>query len=241
MTDFYSSSSRLGRKKLKQAYLKIFSAITFSILLVLAVIYLGIPGLVKLSGFLGNFRSSSEPVTTFDTTPPFPPRLESISEATNSAQILIKGLSEPGSTVELFLNGETYKKVLASKDGAFEAKIVLEEGENRILAQATDNANNVSQPSQTLFITYRKSGPKLEVSEPKDNANFKGKDRTINIQGFSDPEATVTINDRYVILNPDGSFSYPYSLSEGENLLKIVAIDLAGNETVVERKVNYSL
>jgi len=240
MPEFYSSSSRLGRKKIKQAYFKIFSAITFSILLILAVIYLGIPGLVKLSGFLGNFRSSFEPVPTSDTTPPFPPRLEPISEATNSAEITVKGFSEPDSTVELFLNGETYKRVLASKDGGFEAKIILQEGENRLLAQVTDNANNVSQPSQTLFITYRKSGPKLEISEPKDNANFRGGDRTINIQGFSDSETTVTINDRYVILNQDGSFSYPYSLSDGENLIKIIATDLAGNETIVERKVNYS-
>ena len=240
MTDFYNSSSRLSRKKIKQAYWRIFLATVISILLITAIVYLGIPGLVKLSVLLGNFRSSFEPITTSDTTPPFPPRLEPVSEATNSANVTVKGFSEPESTVELFLNGETYKKVIVGSDGTFSVNVLLIEGGNRILAQATDNAKNVSQPSETVFVTYEKKGPKLEISQPQEGENFTGDKRTIEIQGFSDSGATVTINERYVILNQDGSFSHSYSLKDGENLLRIIAADEAGNETIIEKKVKYS-
>lgn len=239
MSQFYKPSSRLAKKRLKEAYRKSALAIIVSIILIVGVLYLGIPVLVKLSTLLGNFRSSFEPVTTTDTTPPFPPRLEPVSEATNSSEISVKGFSEPGSTLELFINGETYKKVLTPVDGSFEIDVTLKEGENRILAQATDNAKNISHPSETLFVTYQKKGPKLEISEPRENTEFKN-ERTINVQGITDPEASVTVNDRYVIIDQEGFFSFPYSLIDGENTLKIMATDQAGNEITREIKVKYS-
>lgn len=237
MTNYYNPSSRLGRKKIKQAYSKILLATFLTIALITGVICLGIPFLIKLSGFLGN-RSSPESIT--DTTPPFPPRLEPVSEATNSAELTVKGFSEPNSLVEIFINGESYQKVSVTNEGIFEVSIDLNDGENRILAQATDNAKNVSQPSTTLFINYQKKEPKLEISEPENNIIVKNDKRIINIEGITNVDNSVNINGRYVIVDQEGAFSYPYTLNDGENIIKIQAFDSAGNQKTVERKITYS-
>jgi bacillopeptidase F len=234
-----SRFSRLARFEEKRAYQRLFLSILATITIILMVIFLGIPALVKFSIFIGGIKGGPE--TTQDTTKPFPPILESPGEATNSATITISGYAEPESTLEVFLNARSFKKILVGGDGQFSiASIILTEGENKITGKATDQAGNTSTESQAVTITYKKTQPKLELSKPADNENFNGDNKEAEVSGLTDPGNNLTVSGRFVRVRPDGSFSYSYPLVTGENLLKIVATDIAGNQTTVERKVNYS-
>ena len=63
--------------------------------------------------------------------------------------------------------------------------------------------------------------------------------RIPSVDGMTYDNVTVTINDRMVVIKTDNSFSYTYPLNDGDNILKIVATDAAGNQTTVQRKVTY--
>ena len=234
-------SSRLARKEearsLRQALF--FGALT--IVLLFFLIFLGIPALIKMAIFLGEIRSSSTPVKTEDLLPPAPPIIASLPPATNSAQIDLRGFAEAGTVVEIFLNGLSEAKLVAEKNGTFTTNEVnLTSGRNEIMAKATDSGGNTSQSSGKIVIFYDTTPPKLTISEPSDQSDYYGDENQIKILGLTEEEAAVTVNGRLAVVNQDGSFELPFSLSEGENQIKIVAIDQAGNQTEKELKVNYS-
>ena len=174
-----------------------------------------------------------------DQTAPFPPQLEELFTATNSAKIIIRGASEPDSSVTLYLNNQALDKILVGKDGGFTKRITLKEEENKITAQAADRAGNESKFSNSLLIVYKKESPLLEIEFPLDKELETDKDE-IEIKGKTDFEINLTINNRFILVRVDGSFNHLISLSEGENLIEIIAADQAGNQTKAERKIIYS-
>ena len=233
--------SRLARKEEKRSFRQalFFGVLTISFLLFL--IFLGIPVLIKMAIFLGEIRSSSQPVTTEDILPPAPPVLSPLPQATNSAQLTLKGYAEPGVAVELFLNGSSEGKLVAEKNGAFSStKISLTSGRNEILAKAIDSAGNASQTSAKIVIYYDLSPPKLAISEPPDQADFYGDENQIKLSGLTEEEAAIMVNGRLVVVNQDGSFETNLILEDGENVVKIAATDQAGNQTEKQISVNYS-
>ncbi|PJE67723.1 hypothetical protein COU95_00810 [Candidatus Shapirobacteria bacterium CG10_big_fil_rev_8_21_14_0_10_40_9] len=234
--------SRLVKKEEAKSLRRtvIFGGLT--ILFILGIIFLGIPTLVKIAVFFSEIKSSSVPVEQSDILPPAPPKINPLPEATNIGTIPISGFAEAGSTVEVFLNNSSYKKVVASEDGTFLVdSLLLTEGQNEIYTIAQDQAGNRSQPSETIIILFDKAPPTLEISQPQDGANFLGeKQRKIQISGKTEPGVSLTLNDHLQILDKDGNFSQTYALSEGENVFKFVATDLAGNKTEKEIKVTFA-
>ena len=194
----------------------IFSFLT--IVLIFLVIFEGIPFLIRMITLLGEFKSSTELIEKKDVTPPFPPKLHPLPEATNSAEILLMGFSEPGSTVKVFLNNEVKKEVVAASDGTFITdEFNLSLGKNRIKAKAIDQIGNKSKDSGIITINYDKTKPNLKIKEPKDNQSFSGDQKKVTISGKTEPEASLRINKRLVILGQSGEFSYVLDLNEGEN------------------------
>lgn len=232
--------SRLARFEEKRAYRRLFLTILGTVIILLSLVFLGLPALVKFSLFIGNLRGGSE-ISTSDTTPPFPPRLEAPYTATNSAKIAISGFAEPGTTLEVFLNGKSLKEILLGNDGQFSLPdVLLTEGENKITATAKDAAGNISQPTEPLVIIYKRTPPALEISQPQEGENFSGEKKEAKINGLTEGDATITINGRQVLVRNDGTFTYLLPLIPGDNLIKIIATDIAGNQTIVERKVTFS-
>lgn len=236
--------SRLARFEEKKAYRRLFLSILGTAVIILSLIFLGIPALVKFSLLISNLRTGGQATldsTYVDTTPPFSPRLEAPSTATNTAQIAISGFAEPEATLEIFLNGESFKKILIGNDGQFSLpEVPLNEGENKITATAKDAAGNISQPTEPLIIFYKRTPPALEISEPQEGENFSGEKKEAKISGLTESGISLSINGRLVMVKSDGSFSYILPLTPGENLIRIVATDIAGNQTIIERKVTYS-
>jgi hypothetical protein len=233
--------SRLARKEEARSLRKAALFGFLTVLLALALVFLGIPIMIRVAIFIGELRSTSLPVETQDTIPPSPPRFKPFPEATNSAQISVSGYSEGGATIKLYLNGSENQEVIAENSGEFIfTRVSLSGGQNDLQTTATDSDGNTSQRSNEMSILFDNEPPELEVSEPEENAAISGDDNKIFVKGKTEPEAYVTVNERIAILGADGSFEQPLSLSEGENTVMIVATDKAGNQTEKEIKVNYS-
>ncbi len=232
--------SRLTRLEIKNAYKRILLSLLATVIIVLSLVFLGVPAMIKVSVFMGNLKSGDSGTSQEDTTSPYPPRLEASYTATNSATVAVSGYAEPGTSLEVFLNSKSLKKFLVGSDGQFDLPgVTLREGENKITAIAKDTAGNASKPSEPLVITYKNKPPMVEISEPQEGQSFNG-DKNIKISGKTEPGSSVYINGRFVVVGDDGSFTFSLPLNQGENTLQIVVTDIAGNQTTVERKVTYN-
>jgi len=216
----------------------IFTILT--ILAILGVLFYGLPSVARFAAFLSDLRKSSLPVDRNDTTPPAPPRLDRLPEATKEPEIEISGVTEEGATVILTLNGKD-EEVVADADGKFRFSYSLRKGENQILAKAKDRAGNESQPTAGTTVVFDNEAPKLDISAPADGSQFYGDgQRQLAIKGTTEVGITLTINDRIVKVEEDGTFTFATTLADGENSFNLKSADKAGNQTEKALKVNFS-
>jgi hypothetical protein len=233
--------SRLSKKQeernLRRAVLYIFLTLGLASIL----IFVGIPVLIRTAIFLGNLRSSANLPEQGDTIPPSPPRLVVPFEATNSASFSLKGYTEPDVKIKLSNSGLSFGEVLADNQGLFSMEnLKLTLGRNEITAVAIDSAGNESLPSIPAVIDYDTTPPDLTINQPTEGETISGPENKIMIEGQTEEGAKLTINDRLVIVGPEGKFSNEYPLNQGENHFTLVAQDKAGNQTTEELKVTYS-
>jgi bacillopeptidase F len=216
------------RKNLQKSILYLAAAAVIGILF----LYVGVPALARLAVFIGN-SSSSGNSSQSDTFPPAPPRLAPVDEFTKNELVSIKGFTESGVDVELFLNGNSVKSLLADSSGEFLfTDVNLEEGANEIYVISTDTNGNESQGSGLLKITLDKEPPTLTIETPKDNETISGQDKkNIKIKGQAEEGISVSVNNRTAILDVDGKFEADFTLADGSQEIKIVATDKAGNTT----------
>lgn len=235
--------ARYSRRSSTQQKKNIRRAILFGILTIGAILvffFFGLPTVARFAAFLTDLRSSSLPVEINDTTPPAPPRLSEPPKYTSKTAIVIEGTTEPGATVMVFANRDE-EEVLSNKDGKFSFEWELLDGENKIFAKAKDAAGNESQESRVYYITYDNDPPELTVNNPENGKTFYGsQERQITIEGVTEEGASVTINDRLVVVDSQGEFTFATTLSDGENNFNIKATDRAGNTEEMDLTVNYS-
>jgi hypothetical protein len=216
----------------------VFAVLTFAA--ILGVLFFGLPSVAKFASFLTELRKSSLPVDKSDTTPPAPPRIDRLPEATKDAEIIINGATEEGATVILTLNGKD-EEIIADAEGKFSFSFPLKKGENEIIAKVKDLAGNESQPTSAVTIVFDNETPKLDISYPSEGAQFYGeKDRQLVIKGTTETGVNLTINDRLVKVEEDGSFTFATSLGEGANSFNFKSTDKAGNQTEKTISVNFS-
>lgn len=233
--------SRLSRFEEKKAYQKFALNILGIICLILLLLFLGVPALIKFSSLVSGLKNQNSPQQQKDTVAPFAPHLETSYTATKSAQMTVDGFAEAGTTLELFVNGESFKKMLLPGNGQFTIyNIDLREGENKITATAKDSSGNTSSPNEPLIITYKKNGPKLIVDQPNENDKISGDKAQVTVSGQVEENSTLTINGRLVMIKDDHTFNYLLPLNQGDNQIEIIATDLAQNQTKIERKVTYT-
>ncbi|MEK7513963.1 MAG: hypothetical protein AAB580_03680 [Patescibacteria group bacterium] len=235
------SKTRLERKRdqnsLKQAVKYI-----FLIVLSLGLIFkFGLPALINMAGLIGSFNQAKIPIEKQDVIPPTAPRMDFLPEATNSGQLDIHGQAESGTTVQLFINGLNTKESIADSEGQFKFdNIHFRDGENEVYVQAKDGENNLGQASKTVTVRVDQEPPALEITKPKASDRFFDKDNPISAEGKSEEGANLTVNNHFVLVRSDGSFSTQISLTTGDNQLDFAAKDKAGNETKKIITVNYT-
>jgi len=225
------------KRNLRQAF--IFGFLT--ILMIIILLSFGFPALIKIIGFFGGVGKNNQETEKSDTIVPKSPSFYPVAEATNSAQISIKGYTEPEVKVKIILNGQPLTETLADSEGDFTIKrLTLTEGQNKIKAKVIDNQNNESDFSEELIIALDTESPILEISSPQDGDKFFDKDKEVKIEGSTEKEAAVLVNGRLAAVGSQGSFSTNLELKEGENKIIVKARDQAGNESEKEIKVTYS-
>ena len=165
-----------------------------------------------------------------------PPTLNPAVDATNSAQIAISGFAQKNQTVSLYVNDQLFDKTSADDQNKFHfSSVTLQQGQNTIKAKAENDNNKDSDFSNTLTISFIKSAPKLSIDQPQDGQGFsKSSSPSINIEGSTDPGDNVTVNGSWAIVDDQGKYSYLYSLKDGDNDIKVIATDSAGNQTKKE-------
>lgn len=234
----YSRRSRVEeRKNMRRALF----FIVLTMLALLFFFFLGLPTILRFSAFLSEIRKSSEPISKDDQTPPVPPRIDILPESTNENSIEIKGSTEPGATVILYLNDKN-EEILANSEGNFTYSYNLKDGLNSISAVAKDKSGNESQKSNIVTVNFDTEPPELNISSPEDGSEYYGsKQRQVVIEGNTEGGSKVTINERIVIVESDGTFSFTTTLNEGDNTFSIKSEDKAGNYSESSLNLKYSL
>jgi len=224
---YFSRRVTLEERRNKKKALLYFS---LTLVLILLIAGFGTSSLARIASFISEIKKTKEESSKDDTTPPPPPVFRNIPRFTNQKILELSGYSEPGSTVIILLNEEE-NQTIANSEGKFFVSLTLKQGENTVSAYAKDSAGNESFKSQTFSINFDNQPPFLDVTTPSDGARFFGsKQRQVIIEGKTETQSKVFINDRMVVVDKEGNFSYLTTLNEGENKFTIKAKDEAENE-----------
>jgi hypothetical protein len=226
-----------GRYKQSQNKNKSRFYILLSVIFIIVMIKWGVPLFMNLVAGTGSYRVA----TGKDIIPPQSPIISALPEATNSANITVEGFTESGARVELLINDVVDSVSIADEAGSFlfDSRLIL--GQNRVQLRAKDEAGNESM-SEVALIYFDNKPIDLVVSSPKDGSEYFGKiNQVIDVKGSVDkPNSQVLVNNSFVQVDRNGSFVFRFMLSGGENTIKVVASDSAGNFAEKTLKLIYT-
>ncbi len=100
---------------------------------------------------------------------------------------------------------------------------------------ADTSGNNVSDPDQVTF-TIDTIAPVITFTSPADNSFTNDANLTVDGQ-VSENVQSLTVNGVNVIPDASNNFSSVVTLTEGNNIITVVATDLANNQTTESRTV----
>jgi hypothetical protein len=142
------------------------------------------------------------------------------------------------SAVSVLRDGEVVATAEPDRDGTWAAEVTLVEGENVLVAEASNFAG--SAVSEPLTVWLDTTGPVLDWTPP-DMAGFL--DPVVTVAGTAHDEpagvAEVAVNGMPVEVDGDGAWSTEVEVAEGGTTITVVATDTLGNETVETRTVAY--
>lgn len=216
----------MGRYRKSQEGGKSRFYLLLSVVFIFVMVKWGFPLFIKIIAGKGVQVSNK----TEDIIPPQPPIISALPEATNSAEIAVEGFTEQDAQIELMVNDTLNKTDKAKPDGSFSFLGGLSTGSNRLQIRAVDAAGNASL-SEVKIVIFDKEPISLSITSPKDGSEFIGKNsQSIEIVGKTNKQnAQVIANNSFVDVNRDGTFVHRLLLANGDNTIKIVASDKAGN------------
>lgn len=164
------------------------------------------------------------------------PILDQLPEFTKANEVLIEGrvpsfAAKGTRTVVLSLNGQLLTKLTLGTDGRFApTPITLPDGPSTIQVALVEGTSEIALTSHT--ITVDRTAPPLTIVRPKAGESVEGPD--VIIEGRTEGAADVTVNDRALRPNPDGTFTERLTPAVGPLKVTVIAKDKAGNETKQE-------
>ncbi len=209
------------------------------IVILLLLIQYGIPALINFSLFLGSVKN--QPATSSQQKQNqvyiTPPTLTQSFSATNSATVKISGTSQPHLTIKLFVNDTFIDNTNTKDDGSFTFdSVTLTAGLNVIKAKAQKDTSE-SDFSDPITIAYASKAPSLTIDSPSDGQTFDSDHNPVTIAGKTDADVKVTVNDFWAIMDSNGGYHYTLTLQGGDNQIKVIATDIAGNQTEKDIKL----
>lgn len=233
--------SRLTKRLEKQSKKNFFLSLLGIIAVIFLIIKFGVPFLANATLFISGSKDNMRELNNSDMSSYIAvPKLDTITSATNSANIKVSGEGSKDQTIALYINKEITDKTTVDKKNKFVFENVeLNKGENIIQVRAIEK-DKKSAYSEDVTIIYKKDPPSLSIDSPSNDQSFSKDENTVKVTGKTDANAKVTVNDHWTIVDENGNFSYNLPLQSGENKIKIAATDEAGNKKEEERKVTYS-
>lgn len=159
-----------------------------------------------------------------------------------SKGFVVEGMTEPGSEVEVLVDGERAGSAPAGPGGRFSVELRdVRPGRRRIEVVARDGAGNAS--SAKFSVTVDTTPPPLDISSPKVGEVIPR--RTLFVRGFTEPGAEVLVKAQGVEVgkataDSRGAFEVgPVTFeSEGRAKISLTVKDKAGWTRTVERFVS---
>jgi hypothetical protein len=230
-------TSRLARRQSKKIARQSMLMIGLAIAGLLLFIFIIMPQAIQL--FFRIFGSGNLDFVQADSVPPQVPVLSLLPEATKESTLELKGYGEAGSDVVVVRNGEEVGRSEVNSEGQFTYNLELIDGDNLMGIYGIDDADNQST-SRSFLIVRDTEAPMLAFEDLEDDRQILLREnQNLQIRGETEPDSQLTLNDRSVYVKSDGTFSTSFYLNEGDNQLKFVVTDLAGNRTEREVRVNF--
>lgn len=156
------------------------------------------------------------------------------ADATVTVDVLDKGRSVVRTLVEAEPQAAGQHTVVW--DGLNRLGQALPDGEYfvRITAEAT-----VQKSSANVRVDIDTQPPIIRLANLPEDTQVGVDRRSLIIEGVTDPDATVWLNDWFQPLdvNASGGFSVEYTLQDGVNRIELVAVDEAGNRASIMREI----
>lgn len=238
-----ATRSRLSQTAEKKTKTKLFAYLVGIIVILFILVKFGIPALINFSLFLAKVKGGTG--TTASSTQQsqsvlLPPTFSIPFTATNSATIILSGTAQIKTTVQLYVNNQMVNEQPVKDDGSFIFhNVALNNGQNTLQAKIK-NDKEESNLSDPITVTYLNKQPNLSVDEPHDGDNFPHDNNTVTVHGKTDPDVKVTVNGFWATTDANGNYSYTLSLQNGDNHIKVIATDQAGNTKEQDLTVHYS-
>lgn len=124
----------------------------------------------------------------------------------------------------------------------FNIDVPVVEGAHIINFSASDNDGNIQNEIINFIVDI--SAPIISISSPNDDVITK--EKTINVTGnisdaiSNDMNAKIQVNsglEETLHLKSDGTFSKDVFLTEGKNVIEIIATDAGGNSSYAKKRV----
>ncbi|MDP9266284.1 MAG: hypothetical protein M3O91_09255 [Chloroflexota bacterium] len=162
------------------------------------------------------------------------PVLDGLPDYTRETRVLVRGhvpafAVRAERSLEVLVNGEPLATVPIDDQTRFAAEVILRDGANAIVARLVHGRDTIASTSRTVIVD--RTPPTLALVRPHAGDVVGG--ATVTVEGKTEPRLQVRVNDRTVTVAADGTFSESFTAAEGALSVRVVARDLAGNETLL--------
>ncbi len=150
----------------------------------------------------------------------------------NSLQLPMayRGLSQQKVKVEL--NGK-YTELLLSGDGT--VNLALQDEWNQLTVSYTDGAGITWRIARDIYVD--RQSPVLTMDRPYDGMILSQSTEKITISGRALDAQKLLVGGSEAELGQSGTFSKEVKLAPGANVVQVVAVDAAGNESLYTAKI----
>jgi hypothetical protein len=181
---------------------------------------------------------------TFDNSDTTPPTgsvtINSGATCTNTTSVTINlSASDPSGVSHMCISNtqscSTWESYTSSKSWTLPPG----DGTKTVYVWYQDTVGNADTVPYSASITLDTMAPVLTVSTLSDGSWTNNE--LLNVAGEVMDEIGIqqlTVNGAVIMVNSDGSFSYPIQLLDGPNTISVIATDLAGNQVSDTRTIN---
>ncbi|MFA5832145.1 MAG: Ig-like domain-containing protein [Bacteroidota bacterium] len=186
---------------------------------------------VNVSDAAGNVVTETRTVILDTAAPALTVTLPVNNSLTNQTSVVVSGSVDDSSPVTLTVNG---LPLSVNSNGSFSVVLSLVEGSNSISIVASDVVGNSVIEVRTVILDS--TPPVVNVIEPADGITTNAS--SISVSGtVTDAQSFILTLNGSQISVVNGSFNSSFTLSEGNNVITIVATDTVGNFTSIVRTV----